>query len=530
MSIIGDMTDYYYSIVGSYLISIVLVALLLAYVVVKKRHRYWADRSIPYLEPNLIFGNIKDAILHGVPFIESQSSLYRQLAPHRFGGYFVFQRPILLIRDPELVKCVLTKDFSHFSDRNKRFARQDDVLSQHLFNLTGQKWKNLRAKLTSTFSSGKMKDMFHVMKESVANLTTAIDNENKMTTNEKDAAVVTLDMKELFARYSTDVIVSCAYGLEANNFKGDDGAESEFRLIGKKAFENSLGRRLFNIVTNFSPKLARVLNLRFHHKDTERFFLELVENTVKYREENSVVRKDFFNLLMELMKKDRDNCNGTVQNTEMKMTLELMAAQCFIFFLAGFDTSSGILGHCLLELSKQPQYQEKLRDEVRRAVREIGIGEITYDILNKIPYMDQVVFETMRMYPSLASLFRQCTKPYRIPNTDIVIEEGTEVFIPVFGLHRDPQYYPNPDVFNPDNFSDERKASRHHFTFLPFGEGPRICIGLRFGEMQVKLALTMLIQQYKFSLSPKMKFPTKFGSNHILTNIEGGIWLECSKC
>lgn len=75
-----------------------------------------------------------------------------------------------------------------------------------------------------------------------------------------------------------------------------------------------------------------------------------------------------------------------------EMTLELMAAQCFIFFLAGFDTSSGILGHCLLELSKQPQYQEKLRDEVRRAVREIGNGEITYDILNKIPYMDQVVF------------------------------------------------------------------------------------------------------------------------------------------
>jgi cytochrome P450 family 6 len=72
---------------------------------------------------------------------------------------------------------------------------------------------------------------------------------------------------------------------------------------------------------------------------------------------------------------------------------------------------------------------------------------------------------------------RVCTKPYRIPRTDITLEKGIQIFIPVFALHYDPQYYPNPERFDPERFSDEEKKNRPQYSYLPFGEGPRICIG-----------------------------------------------------
>ena len=85
--------------------------------------------------------------------------------------------------------------------------------------------------------------------------------------------------------------------------------------------------------------------------------------------------------------------------------------------------------------------------------------------------------ETSRLFPALSILPRFCTKNYHLPNSDYIMKKGEMLFIPVYGLHRDPQYYPDPDVFNPENFSEEAKATRPACSFLPFGDGPRNCIG-----------------------------------------------------
>lgn len=75
-------------------------------------------------------------------------------------------------------------------------------------------------------------------------------------------------------------------------------------------------------------------------------------------------------------------------------------------------------------------------------------------------------------------LFRTCTKEYKLPNTNVIIENGTPVMIPIYAIQRDPSYYKDPEKFDPERFTPENKASRHHFSYLPFGEGPRICIGI----------------------------------------------------
>jgi len=85
--------------------------------------------------------------------------------------------------------------------------------------------------------------------------------------------------------------------------------------------------------------------------------------------------------------------------------------------------------------------------------------------------------ETLRKYPPVQSLMRICTKPYRIPGTDVDLEKDIQIFIPVMGLHYDPKYYPEPERFDPERFSDKEKKNRPQYSYLPFGEGPRICIG-----------------------------------------------------
>lgn len=85
--------------------------------------------------------------------------------------------------------------------------------------------------------------------------------------------------------------------------------------------------------------------------------------------------------------------------------------------------------------------------------------------------------ETLRMYPPLPFIPRQCTARYQVPDTNLFIEEQQKVFLPIMGIHYDPEIYPNPDKFDPNRFSDEEKKNRHPYSYLPFGAGPRNCIG-----------------------------------------------------
>lgn len=87
------------------------------------------------------------------------------------------------------------------------------------------------------------------------------------------------------------------------------------------------------------------------------------------------------------------------------------------------------------------------------------------------------IIETLRKYPPIPTIFRICTEQYKIPDTNVVIDKDTIVQIPILGIHYDPEYYPDPDKFDPERFSLENKSQRHQYTWLPFGEGPRICIG-----------------------------------------------------
>lgn len=135
----------------------------------------------------------------------------------------------------------------------------------------------------------------------------------------------------------------------------------------------------------------------------------------------------------------------------------------------------------------------------------------------------------MRKYPPVPLLLRRATKDYKIEGTKIVIKKGTRVSIPVLGIHHDPQYYRNPEIFDPERFTTEEIEKRHPFAFIPFGEGPRNCIGLRFGMMQSKLGLASLIHNFKISLSDKTEQPIQYRKNAFILTTTSGMWIKFEK-
>jgi cytochrome P450 family 6 len=173
----------------------------------------------------------------------------------------------------------------------------------------------------------------------------------------------------------------------------------------------------------------------------------------------------------------------------------IQTSSTVIFFFAGSDTTSTIISFAITQLSRHPDLQEKLRQEILAKVKADG-GEITYENLHEMTYLTQVMngeylarvwnfsltqkpTETLRMYPPTVITVRTASSDYQIPGSRHVIKKGQQVIIPVIGIHYDDRYWENPSEFNPDRFTAEEIAKRPNFAFLPFGEGPRNCIGMR---------------------------------------------------
>lgn len=137
--------------------------------------------------------------------------------------------------------------------------------------------------------------------------------------------------------------------------------------------------------------------------------------------------------------------------------------------------------------------------------------------------------ETLRKYPIVDTLFRKTANNYKVPDTDIVLEKDTLVGIPVLGIQRDPNIYPDPMKFDPERFTKENVAARHPYAWMPFGLGPRNCIGLRFGMMQTRLGIATILNDFRVTPSKRTLIPMKFQPETVLLSPKGGMYLNLER-
>lgn len=346
--------------------------------------QFWKRKGVPYLKPSFPFGNMSGFMTGRLNVGENHKENYFKLKEQglKYGGYFALLNPVFMPIDTELVKQIMIKDFKCFQNRGFYSNVKDDPLSAHLFVIDIPAWRKLRIKLTPTFTSARMKEMFHTLKACGEYL-----DEHLILNIGKGEP---LDIKDIAARFTTDIISLCAFGLENCSLKDPD---NEFRKYGKMIFDRNYLEKIKQFCSNMAPYICeKYLHLTINRKEVSEFFLGTIKETVEYREKNHVQRNDMLNLLIKLKNnKALDDSNAVVNGKqEDSLTFEELAAQCFIFFIAGYETSSSTMTFALFELCQHQDIQDKVREEILQTLRKYN-GELTYDAVQEMTYMQQVI-------------------------------------------------------------------------------------------------------------------------------------------
>lgn len=272
------------------IIIIGIVSLLsLLYFYLTSNFGYWKTRGVPYAEPSLLFGRCTFNMLRQVSIVDRHSEIYNEFKGHPFVGYFVRRRPYLLIRDPELIRQILLRDFAYFCDRGIPLEPDFEPLSVNLFNLKGEDWKRLRHKLLPTFSSGTLRGMFEQM------LTCSDHFVQEVDKYAQTGDVV--NIKSVISIFSTEVIASCAFGLE---LRAKTPEVLTFHLMMGKIFNPSLRRDLKFLVWSMVPGVLKFLGMPVIPKEVNKYFLDISKSTMETRKEKNVSRNDFIQLLIKL--------------------------------------------------------------------------------------------------------------------------------------------------------------------------------------------------------------------------------------
>ncbi|XP_055696967.1 probable cytochrome P450 9f2 isoform X3 [Phlebotomus papatasi] len=520
-------------------LAIAIVALIVIMMMRKEeeRRKYFESRGIKADKPRFFIVILYKFLTKQMGIVELLEGMYYEYPEeNKVVGFWDGDTPIIMMKDPDVVKRFAVKEFEHFQDRRNFISEEmDPLFGNSLFLLKDQKWRDMRATLSPAFTGSKMRLMCDLIVEIGVQMVEFLQKEAK------DKGPQTYEMKELFSRVSNDVIATCAFGINVDSLKHKS---NDFYLTAKVLSDfNSVGKILRMTFSQYFPKISNAIGLKFNPDKDTNFFRSLVTDAMKYREQQNIVRPDMIHLLMEA-KKGKLNHAKTEKDTAGFATVDEsvqwkrsdrnwsekeIVAQCFLFLLAGFETVSASLSFAAYEICANPEVQEKLYEEIKTVDEDLQGDRINYETLSKMKYLDMVISESLRKYPPATIAERQCNK-------DITLElfEGMPydfkkkdgLWIPIYSLQRDPKYFPNPEKFDPERFSDENKSSINPNAYIPFGVGPRNCVGSRFALMELKTLVYYMVLNFSLEVTEQTQIPLQLGKTFGSLNSEKGIHIR----
>lgn len=361
-------------------IALVVVLVSLSYYIYEKiTIKYWVAQKIPYLKPLFPFGNILE--LFKDHYSEISRKIYLKLKQNGapFSVVFAFWRPYFLVTSLDFLKHVFITDIEHFYDHSEFINEEADPFSGNLMFLRGEQWKRMKAKVTPAFTPSKLKLMSPLIEEKAKNLKDTIFR----ILDEKESDVI--ECTDLFARYTTDVVGTYAFGIECNSLKNPD---AEFRQMFRELMgDKSAAWRL--IFSTMFRRLSMIFHVKFVPKYFGDFFHRVISETVEYREKNNIQRKDLLENLIKIRRKEQLTTKEALNANDGKISLHEITAVSMSFLLAGFESSASILSFTMLELSQNQMLQNRARDSVRKVIQ--AHGEISFESLTELTFLGQCI-------------------------------------------------------------------------------------------------------------------------------------------
>jgi cytochrome P450 len=204
--------------------------------------------------------------------------------------------------------------------------------------------------------------------------------------------------------------------------------------------------------------------------------------------------------------------------TGRRMTPTDLLHNMQFFIVAGHETTALALAWSLMLLAMHPDAQDRAREEARAA---LGVSAAGAEHLGSMPYVRQVIEEAMRLYPPVGLLARHTREPDILAGREVLPKDV--IFLPIYALHRHEMWWDRPNEFNPENFSPAASERRDRFLYLPFGAGPRVCVGANFAMMQAQIILATLLARFHFEPGPeRAPVPTML----MTVRPDNGVWLK----
>lgn len=487
---------------------ILLTAAFWFYYWITKNYIYWVKQGVPCVKPEFPFGNISDMVMMRKTAGEVYRNIYRTFTGLPAVGFYKLREPALILRDPGLINRVMVKEFNIYPDNDFEVAREvDPLLAINPFVAKSPGWKNIRSIQLPSQTSSKIKLMVPAF----------ISCCNKMIAYIKDNQSKAHEAKTISAYYTGDTVASCAFGLKSNSFSDSEpgfAAITKGEVFGSNYWDN------FSILCAIvAPTIGKLFKLRVIHKEVEDYFIKVINSASDYRIKNGIRKNDF---LQQLIDTNEQSKVGKPVYDQIEM-----AGHCMTFFLDGYETSSILLSFALHELARHPQIQNEVREEIMMLSK--NINDFDTDAINSLTKLDNFVSETLRLHPPIQFVSRICRADTALISGgyEYRIKKGMAIVIPIYALHTDPEHFPDPEVFNPERFNKQNQTSIKKFTYLPFGEGPRMCVGIRFALTQIKLALISVLLKFRVNLNENCKGPLKLDPKSIfLHTADGGLWLR----
>lgn len=531
-----------------YPLFIVSAVLFAYYYWQQSTRKFKLGNKIPGPEPKPFFGNALDVVHCKTPYDVMQTALSLSNPFDKVVRIWLGSRLIVALYEPDDVEVILNSNV-HLK-KSKDYKYFEPWLGDGLLISHGEKWRSHRKMIAPTFHMNILKSFMDVFNKNSRAVCKAI-------AEEKDKC---FDVHDYMSGITVDILLETAMGINRSrgdqNKAGFDYAMAVMKLceiIHMRQFKfylrpsfiynmtkyKKLEEGFINIIHTLTKKVVKQKKEEYVARKKAGNTETLLEQVTRDVEEKERKEADLRNTNPEGLKGLRDDLDDIDENDvgakKRLAFLDFMVEashqegmniqdsdikeEVDTIMFEGHDTTAAGSSFTLCMLGVHQHIQDKVMEELNSIFGDSNRACTFADTL-EMKYLERVILESLRMYPPVPIIARELEEDVQIKTKNLVLPAGTTVLVAQFKIHRSPETYPNPTVFDPDNFLPERCANRHYYSFIPFSAGPRSCVGRKYALLKLKVLLSTVLRNYKVkSEVPEEEF--KLQADIILKRADG---------